>query len=56
MNLSPSCSLVRYFGICHRALVDESGMIGIWTLTKNKSEIVAVHGTICTIPHLNSKQ
>jgi hypothetical protein len=42
-------------GICRRALVDESGMIGTRGCTVGQ-KMVAVHGTLCTIPLRNSSQ
>jgi hypothetical protein len=43
-------------GICQRALVDKTIMIRTQIGTRNRSEMAAVHGTLCVIQHSNSKQ
>jgi hypothetical protein len=52
----PASLLGVSVGICKGALVDESGMIRTLMGTHNKSEIVAVHGKLCTIQPRNSNQ
>jgi hypothetical protein len=43
-----------FAGYCQRDLVDESGMIRIQMGMHNRSDMVAVYGTPCVIPHHNS--
>jgi hypothetical protein len=52
---SPESLIGTSVGICQRALVDESGMIRT-QMGLIYQEIVAVHGTLCTIPPHNSNQ
>jgi hypothetical protein len=51
----PASLLGASAGICQKALVDESGMIRT-QMGKHDKKMVAVHGTLCTIPPRNSKQ
>jgi hypothetical protein len=52
----PALLLGAYAGTCQRAVVDESGIIISQMGHTIHQKMVAVHGTLCTIPHRNSYQ
>jgi hypothetical protein len=51
---SPASLLDIYAGNCQRALVDESVLTRIQTVTHNRSVMVAMQGTTCMVPLTNS--
>jgi hypothetical protein len=55
-NFLPASLVGVSDGICHRALVDESGMIRTQMGSTVDQKMTAVHGALCTIPPRNSNQ
>jgi hypothetical protein len=55
-QVSPDSVLGVLAGTCQKALVDETEIIRTQMGTHNRSEMVAVHGTLYTIPPRTSNQ